>query len=101
MKKKFYALGRERGLIASTAWLPWFRRLHGVWEVAVQGGRLSGDEFDASEFWVGFRNLIKQNVYSADEMALLWKCFPKKVLAFESEHCASATTTHKIKLLCS
>ncbi|XP_020843961.2 tigger transposable element-derived protein 2 [Phascolarctos cinereus] len=117
----FDALGMEGDFNASSGWLTRFKQRHGIPKVAGQGTKLSGgDETAASEFCCSFRefvekeNLQPEQIYSADQTGLFWKCLPSRTLAFETEHstsgyrssreriiimcCANATGLHKLNL---
>ncbi|XP_003341417.2 tigger transposable element-derived protein 2 [Monodelphis domestica] len=116
----FDALGMEGDFNASSGWLTRFKQRHGIPKVAGQGTKLNGDETAASEFCCKFRefvekeNLQPEQIYSADQTGLFWKCLPSRTLAFETEHstsgyrssreriivmcCANATGLHKLNL---
>lgn len=111
--------GSERKFDVPSQWLTRFKQRPGIRGIGIHGDKLSCDEQAAEEFNTKFEQLLQKEkisyrqLYSADESGLLWKCLPKRTLAFESEQhapeyksskerlnimtCSNATRSQKLK----
>lgn len=116
----FDLLGMEGKFDASSGWLTRFKQRHGIREIGLHGEKLSGDQQAADDFQREFEEFVSkeklsfEQIYSADESGLFWKCLPTRTLAFESERqapghksskerytimsCSNVTGEHKLKL---
>ena len=54
----FKVLGIEGEFNASSGWLTRFKQRHDIWEIAIQGEKLSGDNKAASEFCSEFHEFV-------------------------------------------
>ncbi|XP_050523014.1 jerky protein homolog-like [Daktulosphaira vitifoliae] len=120
-KQFFEMLGLEGKFDASSGWLTRFKKRHGIREIGINGDKLSCDEQAAEDFKIKFEQFLQkekisyEQLYSADESGLFWKCLPTRTLAFESERhapghksskerltimtCSNATGSQKLKLV--
>ena len=105
---------------ASRGWLDKFKKRNGIRQVSFKGEKMSADKEAATQFPQEFVQLIDDeeydpdNVYNADELGLVAKSLPTKMLATGEEKeapgfklqkervtvmaCANASGTHKIPL---
>jgi hypothetical protein len=89
---------------ASSGWLTRFKQRHGMRQITVQGEKLNCDEPAADEFKNEFQKFIEnegftpEQMFSADETGLYWKCKPKKTLAYETETSAVEQKAQKQRL---
>jgi hypothetical protein len=75
----------------SSGWLTRFKQRHSIRQITVQGEKLSCDEPAADKFknefqkFIGNEGFILEQIFSANETGLYWKCLAKKTLAYETE----------------
>ncbi|XP_072254361.1 tigger transposable element-derived protein 2-like [Pyxicephalus adspersus] len=112
-------LGLQHKCDYSEGWLQRFKSRHGIQFSALFGEKRSADIDVASEYVDEFAKLVSdehlspEQVYNADETALLWRCTPKKTTEdaespseFKASKdrvtvmcCSNAAGTHRCKLL--
>jgi hypothetical protein len=113
--------GENTEFKASQGWFDRLKKRRGIKELKIDGERLSADDSQVSEFkdklevFMKDNNLVKEQVYNADETGLFYKCLPNKTLAGPTERnaagfkidknrltvlfCVNATGAHKIRPL--
>ena len=106
---------------ASRGWLWRFCQRHGIWQLSLQGEKVSSDASAVEPFKQGLKEFIErqhltlQQLYNCDETGLYYRMLPAKTLACRSEReasgmkkmkervtlmaCSNATGMHKLPLV--
>ncbi|XP_058801942.1 tigger transposable element-derived protein 2-like [Phymastichus coffea] len=80
-------VGEAADFKASNGWLEKFKKRYQIWQLSMQGDKLSSDNVAAENFKKTLHSYLKEKgytedeVYNADETGLLFKSLPKKTLA--------------------
>ncbi|GBN63549.1 Tigger transposable element-derived protein 6 [Araneus ventricosus] len=76
----------------SNGWIEKFKRRHGIMAKVISGKSKDVDDND-SENWIteALKKILKdykpENLFNADETALIFQCLPQKTLTFKKEKC--------------
>ncbi|GBL81861.1 Tigger transposable element-derived protein 6 [Araneus ventricosus] len=76
--------------LGSNGWIEKFKRRHGITAKVISG---ESKDIDDNDSWITetlskiLRDYKSENIFNADEAALLFQCLPQKTLTFKKENC--------------